>query len=354
MNKEEKNLGTIILKARREKKLSQEALAEKLHISRQSISNWENNINLPDLNILEKMCKILELNFEDISVLVTNYPTKKRKSKVNKFIILSLLFMIIIAVFITLLIRFKNNFEVYSINIDDDNIRFNNGIFIKSNVNYYFQLGNLYLHNDDINNYKIRIYYKIKDEIKILIETKYNDNIIINERYGYGEYFVDSFNVDKVYIDLISLKDNNKTVTYKLALNQIFKNEKLFYFKNKGIEKKLKERSMDNIIITKEILLENNYNYENNNYIKKLEKGYFQFDIYNNVLYFYNDNVYLENNLNNYIISGRIFDSKKQEFMINFSYDFNEQKLICYSDDCSAYKEYINLMDTEVKLLQNK
>lgn len=41
-----------IKKYRLESKLSQEELAEKIYVTRQTISNWENGRNYPDINSL--------------------------------------------------------------------------------------------------------------------------------------------------------------------------------------------------------------------------------------------------------------------------------------------------------------
>ena len=48
---------------RREKNLSQEELAEKLHVSRQTISNWERGKTYPDINSL-----LLMANYFDVSL----------------------------------------------------------------------------------------------------------------------------------------------------------------------------------------------------------------------------------------------------------------------------------------------
>ena len=42
--------------------ISQQQLANHLHISRQAVSRWENNISLPDLNTLVLMAKYFDLN----------------------------------------------------------------------------------------------------------------------------------------------------------------------------------------------------------------------------------------------------------------------------------------------------
>ncbi|SEA83914.1 DNA-binding transcriptional regulator, XRE-family HTH domain [Eubacterium aggregans] len=49
---------------RTENELTQEQLAEQLGVSRQAISNWENNRNLPDIEILISITKIFHLSLD--------------------------------------------------------------------------------------------------------------------------------------------------------------------------------------------------------------------------------------------------------------------------------------------------
>ncbi len=54
------NIGDKILKARKEKGYSQIRLAEKLGVTFQTISKWELNKSLPDIQKVKKLCEILE------------------------------------------------------------------------------------------------------------------------------------------------------------------------------------------------------------------------------------------------------------------------------------------------------
>lgn len=54
-----KNLGEKIWRLREERGLSQEALAEKLDVSRQTVSNWENDRATPDAYKLKQLCEAL-------------------------------------------------------------------------------------------------------------------------------------------------------------------------------------------------------------------------------------------------------------------------------------------------------
>ena len=49
---EEMELGKQIRKYRQEAQLSQEELAERIYVSRQTVSNWENDKSYPDVNSL--------------------------------------------------------------------------------------------------------------------------------------------------------------------------------------------------------------------------------------------------------------------------------------------------------------
>ena len=57
-------LGKQIKKYRSELSLSQEALAEKIYVSRQTVSNWENNKNYPDINSLLRLSEVFGVSID--------------------------------------------------------------------------------------------------------------------------------------------------------------------------------------------------------------------------------------------------------------------------------------------------
>ena len=73
------NLGEKIYELRTKKNLSQGDLADKLDVSRQSVSKWENNTAVPDLDKLIKICDIFEISLDELT------GREKHKSKpINK------------------------------------------------------------------------------------------------------------------------------------------------------------------------------------------------------------------------------------------------------------------------------
>ena len=60
------DLGKKIIEMRKNSKLSQEQLAEKLDVTRQTISNWENGKFYPDIDALVKISKFFNISLDDL------------------------------------------------------------------------------------------------------------------------------------------------------------------------------------------------------------------------------------------------------------------------------------------------
>ena len=54
--------GTVIRKLRERQKMTQEELADKLHVSSKAVSKWETSQGLPDISLLEPLAKALNIS----------------------------------------------------------------------------------------------------------------------------------------------------------------------------------------------------------------------------------------------------------------------------------------------------
>lgn len=61
-----KKIGNLIFNLRKEKNLTQKALADAMNISDRTISKWERGIGCPDISLLNELSNILEVNVEKI------------------------------------------------------------------------------------------------------------------------------------------------------------------------------------------------------------------------------------------------------------------------------------------------
>ncbi len=62
----QQKIGAFIAKLRKEKGLTQEQLAERLGVSNKSISRWENGNSMPDLSLLQYLCKEFEITISEL------------------------------------------------------------------------------------------------------------------------------------------------------------------------------------------------------------------------------------------------------------------------------------------------
>lgn len=62
----QQKIGKFISKVRKEKKLTQKQLAEKLGITDRAVSKWENSKNMPDLSLLKSLCDVLEITINEL------------------------------------------------------------------------------------------------------------------------------------------------------------------------------------------------------------------------------------------------------------------------------------------------
>lgn len=101
---DQKKIGEFIAALRKEKKLTQEQLAEKLNITKNAVSKWERGISLMDLSLLKPLSEILGVSVtellngekidkdninnksDEIITNTINYQSKENRKKENKYI----------------------------------------------------------------------------------------------------------------------------------------------------------------------------------------------------------------------------------------------------------------------------
>lgn len=77
-------IGNRISRLRKEKGMSQEVLAEKIGVSSQAVSKWENDQSCPDISLLPQLAKLLDVTVDELLTGNTNevrmVPKGQRKS----------------------------------------------------------------------------------------------------------------------------------------------------------------------------------------------------------------------------------------------------------------------------------
>lgn len=60
------NIGEKLFELRKSKNLSQEEVAEKLNVTRQTVSKWETNQSTPDFDKILPLCELFEISTEEL------------------------------------------------------------------------------------------------------------------------------------------------------------------------------------------------------------------------------------------------------------------------------------------------
>lgn len=169
-------IGNKILELRKNNHITQEELAEKVGVSRQTISNWELGESSPDLKQSKELSKIFNISLDELvnnnikDIVVTKVSNTERLAgiiiKILKIIgILLLLFMVGIICVTVLFNYYEAKPAGQSIGINCQ----------RNNETYYYEV------SLDINNpHKITNFYTDDDDIVIDINNYHNPESIFD------------------------------------------------------------------------------------------------------------------------------------------------------------------------------
>ena len=84
-------LGLTISKLRKEKGMTQEELAEKVNVSAQAVSKWENDISMPDISVLPVLAEIFDVSIDELlgreKVSKVEILEEAKRKDINKMIL---------------------------------------------------------------------------------------------------------------------------------------------------------------------------------------------------------------------------------------------------------------------------
>lgn len=113
------NLSHQIKKFREQQHFSQEDLSEKIFVSRQTISNWENGRNYPDLDSIVLLSDVLNISLDQLlredSIMVKEVSSEQRKGKRRKIYLRILLPLFILLLLFTGYMLYQENPQVHNV-----------------------------------------------------------------------------------------------------------------------------------------------------------------------------------------------------------------------------------------------
>lgn len=224
MNQE--RIGKFIKQIRQDNNLTQKDLADKLGVTYQAVSKWENGKNAPDIATLKEISKEFNINIDEI---LEGRKTLKKKYNI---ILIAIILILLIGLLTTtiLLIKSKNsnNFEFKTISSKCEDFK------ISGSAAYNKEKATIYISNVEFCGENENIEYK---EINCVLYETYNDtrtkissceekkNSNLEDYLKGVNINVDNFTSNckqltssNLSLEIEALTKDNKTVTYKIPI----------------------------------------------------------------------------------------------------------------------------------------
>jgi len=225
MNQEK--IGKFILDLRKQNKMTQKELADKLNVTAQAVSKWENGRGIPDIEILQKISTEFNVNIDSI------LNGEKGKKKISmKYLLIILLVIILLGVAIYLLLN-SSDYNFTDIKSTSNNFNVNGVAAYSSDKNSIYISKIEYLDGDEEEKYVGMecTLYESHDNLEekvsqcgSLKEEKQTPKTL-SELLKETEFKVENFSCtskniknSNLYISINVLDTEGKITTYKVPL----------------------------------------------------------------------------------------------------------------------------------------
>lgn len=138
----EDSFGKTLAKLRKERKLTQQELADLLHVTNKTISKWETNTTTPDIDTLKRISQVLNVPVDVLlgnSKLTINDEGNKHKLTKKKLILLLALLFASLFFIYYIIANFILNTKSYSLISGDDRFTIAGNITVEKD-SYYISL----------------------------------------------------------------------------------------------------------------------------------------------------------------------------------------------------------------------
>lgn len=224
MNQEK--IGKFIYQLRKQKKMTQKEFADKLNVTAQAVSKWENGRGIPDIEILQKISTEFNINIDNI--LSGKKEKNKNYLKYGGIILLLILFVITIYLLLT-----SNDYNFTDIKSTSNNFSVSGVAAYSSDKNSIYISKIEYLKGDEEEKYVGMecILYETHDNLEekvsqcgTLKEEKQSPKTL-SELLRETEFKVENFSCtnnniknSNLYISINVLDTKGKITTYKVPI----------------------------------------------------------------------------------------------------------------------------------------
>lgn len=236
MEMDPKQIGNLIHELRTKNNLTQKELADRLLVTSQAISKWENGRGIPDIELLQKLSEIFNI---DIAELLAGKVNQKKKRVTEKKIIMIIIIVIILLLSLLVAIKvlkvgFKiEDFKVSKLASDNDSFH------VKGIIAYNNNKRSIYISKVDYSNQEEQkkylglecILYENNGTIEKRISECKSETNQSNKMYTLSELLEEiEFNVDdyscscdvpvckNLYLKINAINQDKEIITYNIPI----------------------------------------------------------------------------------------------------------------------------------------
>lgn len=225
MNQEK--IGKFIFDLRKKNKMTQKDFADKLNVTAQAVSKWENGRGIPDIEILQKISTEFNINIDSIL-----NGKQKNDKKYIKYILFTTIILCLLGIVLYLLLN-SNDYNFTDIKSTSNNFNVNGVAAYSSDKNSIYISKIEYLNGNEEEKYigmectlyeshdnleeKISQCGSLKDE---KMEPKTLSELIKETEFKVENFSCtnNSIKKSKLYISINVLDTKGKITTYKIPL----------------------------------------------------------------------------------------------------------------------------------------
>jgi len=238
---DQEKIGKFIYEQRKKLNLTQSQLADKLSITSQAVSKWENGRGIPDIEMLNELSKILGVDIkelingeEDATLIQNKLQTSYKRKKI--YIIIEVSIILILLILLLIQINKNNNFNfnllttsnscfgvegVIAYNQNKKSIYISNIECSNEEKKEYLDIECILYESIDNTDIKIQEYGKIND-----YETYDKSNLkTLNELLNNVNFNIDNYDCscnnkscDNLFIRINALNIDNEVITHSIPL----------------------------------------------------------------------------------------------------------------------------------------
>ena len=230
MNQEK--IGKFIYDLRKKYNLTQAELANRLHVTAQAVSKWENGRGVPDIELLKKLSEEFDVS---ISELIEGEKNSKKNNKI--WLVSSAILVVLIVITITLLITIPNDDESFtfsSLVCDNDSFSIN-GVIAYDDAKRSVYISNISYCDKVLEEPQAIavecILYETIDSEEVEIAKYGSLDEVSNSNYISAYLDKVEFNIDdytcgcntdtcnNLHIRINALNEQNEVITYEIPLS---------------------------------------------------------------------------------------------------------------------------------------